>query len=571
MVVILIWTQLLFVDSKFHQCEIFGEDVNPNLCIINLQNVLNVQQFSSNRTNISADNVDNFEQFTKRIWNSSHQRIAVDFRRVNLKFKKLGKCDYFLILLPSAEARQMVDSLMKVELLPQWNRFAKIILVIQSFQSSLPQDILLLHKLTVSKLGLTRSVLLSIHGNSLSVYYYNQFTNELVRKNDCSWIARFLNDNHLRDVGGYRFAVAKRDIFSYIMLEPGDNYCFGPMAEVVSTFCKHINATLAWRPLVVTNSVEKVYIQWFNQKSLSMAPYFFVTLQDHIYPHNFDGLCLLLPEKTIDSYFKHLGKPFTISAWISILVTATVIQLLNLRFRRTFRRSILAAVFFGTSNSVGQTLFERMLLLTLSILLFILMEAYQAKMISFILTNKYEPHMRTVEQFLQSPLPICTHSELVVSFLGTYSQDLARKTVLEAEQPTLQTNCSYFTLCETAYRYVHENTENFDSETQLRRFYVLEEYVLWNVRTSSLDRLEPFAERFREINDRLFDGGLWQHWREPFLKQMELPAEMEGDVVSFRDLTMLWWLLVFGLLVSFVVLIVEKVYAWCDALHAQLE
>lgn len=107
--------------------------------------------------------------------------------------------------------------------------------------------------------------------------------------------------------------------------------------------------------------------------------------------------------------------------------------------------------------------FDRFCMLFVSVMMFLLCKSYLAKMMAFMLGNKYERHMETIEELIVSEVKLCIDPSEEQFFRGIYPR-FSEKLFLWNTSRELYHNCSYCHSCDWA-RYFLTSPENVDSDT----------------------------------------------------------------------------------------------------------
>lgn len=174
------------------------------------------------------------------------------------------------------------------------------------------------------------------------------------------------------------------------------------------------------------------------------------------------------------------------------------------------------------------------------------------KMIAFMLSVKHHPRIQSLAEFEQSDLPLCYSLPIVIDYLHEFHPSLLKKVVSLSGNPdhTLFT-CPHLLTCEQAYKIA---IFGIDPKHGLNEFYVMPQRVSWIIRQSTFAKNSPFLEHYQLIYHRLYNTGLWSYWATSYINENKPPVDYVEDLLSFRDLISLWWILVCGFLLSSLVL-----------------
>lgn len=329
-----------------------------------------------------------------------------------------------------------------------------------------------------------------------------------------------------------------------------------PYINLMESFARHVNATLSWIPQLDFHNID-VFIR---------IPYMFEGYES-IPDHKFGEMCLLVPQTPIKPYVYHLFKPYENSLWVLILVVISTIIGINTFLRwTTFRRLIWQTMFGLQPRQQEMPTIKRFILQCLSTLKFILLESYATKLLAYILNTVYEPPFRTVAEFNRLSIPIRVANDKLDLFLASirWTPDL----LILDEEITLEhvrfyPNQSYLAPCEAAELYT-TLPGNIDPDTGLSRFYVLKETISWLLYAHVFVPLNPLIHRYESFNDAIFTAGIWNHWAEQ--RSVLGEDKLDQRVLKFGDLISLGQIIIYGSMISLVVLCLEWIHFQREAL-----
>uniref|UniRef100_A0A182TPN9 Ionotropic glutamate receptor L-glutamate and glycine-binding domain-containing protein n=1 Tax=Anopheles melas TaxID=34690 RepID=A0A182TPN9_9DIPT len=222
---------------------------------------------------------------------------------------------------------------------------------------------------------------------------------------------------------------------------------------------------------------------------------------------SFSGDCVVLPEVSKRGLLYFLLLPFTRPVWLMCGLLAAGSFLLNWLQAQRFPNALLLTLLFG-DQAQRYTLTERRLLTVGSVLLFTLTEAYWGKLHALFMVSLNEPHLRTVEQFLRTSVPL----EMIHRDAASYYHELHRHRQLIVPETDAQHmdnvqngRCALLMPCSNARLLLH---------------------LLLNVNPDHLDGLSVF--RYSPIADQLVQfvgtaqqAGLAHYWRTIYVRQLE--------------------------------------------------
>ncbi|EDS28463.1 conserved hypothetical protein [Culex quinquefasciatus] len=135
------------------------------------------------------------------------------------------------------------------------------------------------------------------------------------------------------------------------------------------------------------------------------------------------------------------------------------------------------------------------------------------EMIQFMVENKYEDHVSSVDEFLASDAVI--HTVVV------------------------------YTSCVAANAFVN-SVDNIDPRTGNLRIYTMAEPLSETLMGHTLSRTEPFTQRFKQVYDRLQEAGLPDFWMQIMRTFHSRNPDLVVTMLGFEELISLWWILAYG-------------------------
>lgn len=421
---------------------------------------------------------------------------------------------------------------------PHWNRQAWYIIV--------ATDDKLLDSFAelVLQYGIVNSVLLlqSYDADALG-FGFDYFTESLVELSDSRDVLNYLEKQKMLNTHGFPLKVIV--IPHYVYLPYYVTGSFGVFGKLVDTFANNINASNVWLFSLPPMDFHTMY----SSNNLNLFPFLKMNGSsnefDYVPMPTFDGLCLFIPEVSIGPIIKHLAMPFSSGVWIIILLTITIISLLNHVLKRKMPRDLLAAYFFGlTVEDHRLKRLERLILISLTWLLFLSGEAYLAKLICFVTNNKHETHIQNFDDFVNSNYQFCNSENMLVSQLF----DIYPKFISKVS--SLDENCVQILTCSETMMIFRVNAGIIEA-------YTLSERLSWWFSASTFSAKQPFAARFRTVSNRLVEAGIWKLWTDSDTLEREERVSTRLNILTFEDLISLWLLLGCGFLLAIVEFLAE--------------
>lgn len=452
-------------------------------------------------------------------------------------------CEFYLVYLEVnfELLREFIDSKLQS---PKWNRFAKFVFVTnQAGSRTKLQSSWTFYGSVVHHLAIPNSALLVLPFEDGLILSYNLFSQNLYF---CKFsdLGNVLVRNNLLNVKGHLFNVLLYEITLYLQVM-SPKRARGPFWYLVRVFTDHINASL--RVAAVPKRPSKKTL--FNEVPVSIVFNYYDTLLEFVSGHGMQTYCLTLPEHRLGSFFNNLLYPFTSELWLLVLFILFVSAAVCTTFPRFYPRNMLIQLLYGVVISdQNLTPIERFSLHLLLVIMFILTESYQAKMLQFIVENKYEGHVSSMDEFLASDAVIHTYSIMYRTFLlRQFPQLLHSDRVILTLNETFKnpTSVVIFTSCVAANAYVG-SVDNIDPQTGDLRIYTMEEPLSESLMGHTLSRTEPFTQRFKQVYDRLQEAGLPDFWLQFMKTTHSRKPDLAVTMLSFEDLISLWWILAYG-------------------------
>lgn len=462
-------------------------------------------------------------------------------------------CFFYLIMLkPPSNVDEYILFTRSLILDRLWNRYGKFVFVMISEANS---DWSLYHDVTKS-LGIVRSVLLivGIGGGSIKVFHYDYFRMKQCVLKSVDEIVEVLNQE-VKNAYGHPFIALLNSNPPLLFKLP--NRFYGFQIELMITFARHINATLLERGPHRFN--ETILSQLFARGSIHVINEFkpVKKFSEIMVTSSQPGLCFMIPEKVIGSLFNHLLRPFTVSAVIGVTIYIIVSQLSNKWFSAQLPRSILEQIFFGSLLAgYKMSRIERFTLFVGSTLLFILSEAYTAKLFQFVFNQKNEPHLQLVNDLSRLNNLIYGEEFHISRLQELYPQLQNRTRIIHNQTDDYLKNevickpCIFTTMYE-------RSTRNINSATGARKYYILPEKIAMLTEAYTHSRFHPFTLMFKMIYARFEEAGLVNFCVRSSLLDSHFNEQKRPDILESDDLFSLWKLVAVGYVISTVVFIVE--------------
>jgi hypothetical protein len=379
-----------------------------------------------------------------------------------------------------------------------------------------------------------------------------------------------------RDLGGFVYRVGAPEITLYNAIVKDQNGLpsfIGIDAVILEIITRHQNASYEIVKLkTMTEGIKSV-----ESGSVDMLIDHGVKGEDveRVYFKRMEGFCFVVPKTKVPNYVYHLVHPFDLGIWVLLLILASVCIILGWIWPGMFPRSIFCYLFFGGSTADYQMKrVERFLLFSLGVLVFLLSEAYLAKLISFILNDPYKRDLRTIEELAASNIPVLGEDEAyprelygIKNIITVENMDSnSGKSLMEL---AYQHGFAYPIEC-NAKKYFDQDARNFDAETGLEKVYMINSPFQQYIPSYKFHLFGPFRKRFEVYMDRIFESGIIDsfyvqrqqaNWTYNGVEFIDVKQQHTADVantIKFKHLTNVWLVYFIGIGTAFGVLLLEK-------------
>ncbi|XP_035907329.1 uncharacterized protein LOC118510047 [Anopheles stephensi] len=380
--------------------------------------------------------------------------------------------------------------------------------------------------------------------------------------------------NQLANLYGFRYSTL------YYLLIPHlyryDGIFGGPDYRFLQTLLERQNATHTWffhrsddirYNSTNLNAVDRIRLETgrvsfsFN-RLLQTEP----NKMEKLYLNTFDGMCVLVPRKLLQTFILKLWQPFSQYLWYAVMAIVVAAILGNLAMPRLFAVNYILALLFG-SKSVDYRLkaFDRTILSVLDMLLFLLKEAYTAKIITYMIKSRYEPELETLAQLASSGPPLLLTPGDYANVNASLHTLSGLRVQLRQDVPMLSTD--WRTYFQPSYAHVVPCSygralvgSNAMHEMGAPKFYLLREKLLIQPEAFTFPLHSPFIGRIKFFVERLSESGIYGSWlSEDYYTQDRTPTL--DEVLKFENLASLFYVLLVGYAVAMIVFVVEQVVA----------
>uniref|UniRef100_A0A182RIN7 Uncharacterized protein n=1 Tax=Anopheles funestus TaxID=62324 RepID=A0A182RIN7_ANOFN len=272
---------------------------------------------------------------------------------------------------------------------------------------------------------------------------------------------------------------------------------------------------------------------------------------EKLYLNTFDGMCVLVPRKLLQIFILKLWQPFSQYLWYVMLAIVMAAILGNLTMPRLFAVNYILTVLFGSKSfDYHLKAFDRTILSILDMLLFVLKEAYTAKIITYMIQSKYEPELETLAQLAVSGSPLLLTPGDYARVNGSLRTVSGLRIRLRKDVSKLSTNwreyfpainahvvpCSYGRALVASHAMYEQDAP---------KFYLLREKLLIQPEAFTFPVNSPFIDRIRFFVESLWESGIYGSWfSEDYYTQDRTPTL--DEVLKFKNLASLFYVLLIG-------------------------
>uniref|UniRef100_A0A182SEP1 Uncharacterized protein n=1 Tax=Anopheles maculatus TaxID=74869 RepID=A0A182SEP1_9DIPT len=473
------------------------------------------------------------------------------------------RCSLYVLIVPNIEGLELYKLLTRVSSGTNWNQAAHFIVTIN--ERSPPLGKLLNVFRAFPPLGIRNACVLR-HGKRKLETIVSDYRDHVFDTDVSIRHRALLTQDRNRHLDGHPVIVKSRFAFSYLIINNRGvdgvyNWFFYEFAAYTNGRVQYTKQQNATRYEVAL----KIYVNETRIKPLSIG--------------SFSGDCMVLPEISKKGLFYFLLIPFSRATWILCGTLTALALVLSWKLPQHFPNSLLLTVLFGDQESDPQhyTTTERRLLIIGNVLLFFFTEAYWATLHSLFIDSLNEPHLRTVEQFLQTTIPLdVIHADV----FSNYQQHLRSDHLLTVSDPeqhiqNIQNGrCAFLLSCNNARLLLHK-LMHANRHVYRTRYYILEQQISKHLDGFSVYKYSPTADQLLHFTGIVQQSGLINYWRSIYVSQLDGFVKRTfvlQETLGWDDLVSLQYLLLIGyssaLLVFVFELLAVKLYRWINVKKA---
>nr|NP_001345273.1 ionotropic receptor 143 precursor [Aedes aegypti] len=280
-----------------------------------------------------------------------------------------------------------------------------------------------------------------------------------------------------------------------------------------------------------------------------------------------NGQVILVPQGRIFNAIEFFTKPFAWTSWIALFLILVSIEVISLVIPTLFKNDPILLSLCGIEKHdlhLASTR-EKATLLPLVLFFFLMCNAYETKIISYMTNKPSVGNIDTLEELAKSGLKIAANIN--------GDERLVNDSLLGRQVIQTPDNEDYNRLDER-YAHLSNNLEapwlvslmrNYDFVLGRPKFSIINEPRSTSIYTYWIGVISPFAETLYYTQKVFFEAGLLDKWRwEDNYRRMAydrlefrwMNKEPSG-MLKFGDLLPTWFVFAAGLVFSFVVFVVE--------------
>uniref|UniRef100_A0A182PHP8 Ionotropic glutamate receptor L-glutamate and glycine-binding domain-containing protein n=1 Tax=Anopheles epiroticus TaxID=199890 RepID=A0A182PHP8_9DIPT len=460
---------------------------------------------------------------------------------------QLHRCSIYLIVAPNIEGAQLFSFLQLVSFARNWNQAANFIIAIND-RPTLASLVNIFR--AFPPLGVRNVAVLRRHRQQTVDTLVSDYRSDRIFVTESSPEHRFLLTQD-RNRNLQRNPVNIKTIMQFPFLLATKEGIVGVYRWFFVAFANHVNAVALFVRERNTTRYEIALHIYPNVSSLKPVSF-----------GSFSGDCMVIPEVSRKGLFYFLLIPFSLPVWILCCLLVVLAFLLNWRLSQHFPNALLPTILFGDQVSLLRyTVTERRLLTVGSVLLFVFTESYWAKLHSLFMMSLNEPQLRTIEQFLQTDIPL----EVVHRDASFYYQDLhGRRELTVSKKDDMLDNvrsgrCALLLPCSNAQLLLHMLL-NVKPDVYRVPYYILEQHVQSHLDGFSVFQYSPIADQLLHFVGNVQQAGLPIFWRSFYLVQLERITKsrfVTQETLHWAEIASLMYVLLLGHTLATMVFVLE--------------
>ncbi|KFB45046.1 AGAP005679-PA-like protein [Anopheles sinensis] len=453
------------------------------------------------------------------------------------------QCSLYLLLEPDSQPRQVFLRLQFLSVNGNWNQAARFVVAINALRFT--RD-LSNHLQNFELMGIRNGMLLMCapHVNRTFAMFSRAIgqLDYAMTVEDLPPLVERYSDRHLE---GVTVGVTNRFEFPLLMI---DGQRIGGMYyKFLMLFARKYRCQVAFQ-------VQPVHLVLTLNNRESLAKPLAIG--------SFTGDCVIVPERAKDGLLYFLLSPFSASVWCICGVLILVAVLLNWKYARCFPNNILLTVLFGDQQEGEDSAYPRLedrVIFVGVVMLFFLSESYLAKLLSTFIASLNEPHLKTLADLAHSDIPLS-----VTNFdqIESYEQLHHNLEIVEEDEHAehmRRGSHAFMVECGNAELMVHSKAFRQSNGFEVPH-YALQEFTGWRMNGFALSKYAPIATQMVELTGLVAQAGLWVHWKNHYLRQLNNMRHhmfTSRETLHLEDLLSLQYLLFGGYALAVVAFVAE--------------
>ncbi|KFB49165.1 hypothetical protein ZHAS_00017323 [Anopheles sinensis] len=482
------------------------------------------------------------------------------------------KCEVVVVALTQKHLGKHLETLSNV---PFWTASAVHVFVLDATRAR-ERD----HQLTelLATFGITRSLYVQAkRDSSFEVHFPILFQRRVVPVSPLEASHRWLqNFDQLANLHGFQYRTLYHTLIPYLYRY--DGVFGGPDYHFLQTALERQNATHLWIYHKSTDTrLNSTDLQYVDRKLLEWGRVTFSLNRlmvghpssqlEKLYLNSFDGTCVMVPRRQLQTFILRLWEPFSQYLWYAVLLIALLTIVGNVALPKLFVVNYLLALLFGSAIvEYRLAALDRTILLILDILLFLLREAYTAKIITYMIQIRYEPELQTMAELAQSGPPLLLAPGEYDKFAETLAsmkpsprfeirQDFS--SFATTWQEYFRPGFAHLVPCSYGQALVLSDEMN---EPSAPKFYLLRERLSMLPEAFTFSRNSPFIGKLGFFVASLQEAGIYGSWLRSDHYARDYTPTLD-EILRFENLASLFYVLLVGYVASMVVFVAERLVA----------
>ncbi|EDS32077.1 conserved hypothetical protein [Culex quinquefasciatus] len=261
-------------------------------------------------------------------------------------------------------------------------------------------------------------------------------------------------------------------------------------------------------------------------------------------PNVKEEMVVVVPRGTPLNVFELLRAPYSTLAW-NVVIFTTILGLMVAQIiwkHSAVNLFLLILCELGESTLDRKKPAEKLLILGFIMLVYLLLFAYEAKLVSFLADWPYNPDINSIDDLQQSRILLLANYVTESVLNDPRLRGITQKTnvSLIEELFAIPPDTGFLSQHEIA-NIILQKQLNVDRRTGRTRFIMLEERLGSNLAFFYFGLRNPLKSRFAQLQQRVYESGLNQHWIRTFAAQQSFRAVVDEPpkMIRFEQLQQL--------------------------------